>query len=196
LTIGIFLIAGSQQANGAFVVEFDSSQTTVVSNGSEQTFTIDLLITHDGIGDSTFSGITLSLADPGSNLTLSNAANVDFAYPSGAKLMKSMNKNLYYIEGSSTTNFDVTTSATKKFMSIDFTVDASIVSHVFNLDMTLIDAKRGNIMGSLTDSDVSVQSGFFTVMSNASAVPEPSSLLLLSVLVGSGLLSMRQRKNA
>lgn len=189
-----FLLAGVQQADAAFVVEFDSSQTTVVSNGSGQTFTIDLLITHNGIGDSTFSGITIDLVDPGSDLTLSNPANADFAYPAGAKLLKSIHQNLYFIEGSSTTNFDVTTSATKKLMTIDFTIDASIVSHVFNLDMTLRDAKRGNILGSLTDSDVIVQSGFFTVMSNASAVPEPSSLLVFGVLAGASVFRIGRKR--
>jgi len=165
---------------GAITIQFAPSQTTVQSNGSNQTFTIDLLITHDGSADlSTFSGITVDMPDLGTNLVLGNGQEVDFDYPAGAQVKRSSNTNRYSFGASSTTqNYDITQGATKSLMTVDFLLDGSVTSGTFNLDLSLRDAQRDLANnGTLTDtsSEVTVISGLFEV-SSAVAVPEPSIL--------------------
>jgi len=182
--------ASSVQA--AFVLEFDPSQTTVQSNGLNQTFSINMLITHDGSADpSTFSGLSFRLNDPGNGLSYSNAGEVDFDFSQDPQVTFLLGDGSYAIGASSNdTEQNVGFGASQRLMSVDFLLDDSVVSRTFQLDLTLTDAKRGTAnTGGLIDiaDEVTVADGMFTV--TAAAVPEPGNVVLF--LMGIATLLVR-----
>ncbi|TWT96328.1 hypothetical protein [Neorhodopirellula pilleata] len=187
--------AGS--ADAAFVIQFDPSQTTVQSNGSDQVFTIDVLVTHDGLaGPSVFSGFTFRLNDPGTDLSYSNAGEADFAFTQAPIIDLSHNTNLYSLgAASNNTEYTVISGQTKRLMSVDFLLKGSVDSGTFALDLTLVDAKRGTAnTGGMVDisSFTTVMDGLFTV-NNAIAVPEPGTLGVL-VIFGVAMMGSRRKR--
>ncbi len=196
----VFLVVLSSSIyQAAITIQFDPTQTTVQSNGTDQTFSINLLISHDGTASrTTFSGITIDMINPSTELMLDNGQERDFEFDSDPSVKLSNNTGLYSFAGSSTTQqYDIMSGATKTLMTVDFNLDGSVTNRTFNLDLSRRDAKRGLASnGSLTDiaSKVTVFGGLFTVNA-AAAVPEPGSVLLLTFLAMGAIVSRRLRNS-
>lgn len=195
---GVMLALGNSTSQAAFTIQFDPTQTTVQSNGSDQTFSIDLLITHDGTASpTTFSGFTIDMINPGAELVLDNGQELDFDFTNDARAKLSNNTGLYSFGGSSTAQqYDTTAGATRTLMTVDFNLDGSVTNRTFNLDLSLRNASRGLASnGSMTSiaPEVTVMSGFFTV-NGAVAVPEPTSVLFFSLLATGAVISRRSKR--
>lgn len=174
LIAAVSLVAFSTQAQGAFTIQFDPAQTTAIANGSNQTVTVDLIITHSSPGSTTLSGFTIDLVEPSAELTLSNPGVADFAWALPPSISSS--GGVLSLGAGNFGDFDVGADETMRLLSVDFTVDASVTNRTFPLVITLRDANRGTV----TDiaDEFSTVNGNFVV---TSAVPEPSSALLLSL---------------
>ncbi|WP_197454329.1 PEP-CTERM sorting domain-containing protein [Stieleria varia] len=188
----------TRSADAAFVLQFNPGQTTVESNGIDQVFTIDVLVTHDGSAEpSVFSGFTFRLNDPGSNLRYSNAQEADFNFSQTPMVSLSQHTGLYsFGAASNDTEYNVGSGQTMRLMSVDFLLDRSVQSGTFDLDLTLVDAKRGTAnTGGLVDisSFTTVMNGLFTV-NNAVAVPEPSTLAWLLIAGATFIHRSRRRR--
>ncbi|MEM8911632.1 MAG: PEP-CTERM sorting domain-containing protein [Planctomycetota bacterium] len=195
LLAATYILAIPVTSEAAFVIEFAPSQTTVTSNGLDQRVTVDMVIRHDGSPPpAEFSGFTVFMGDTGPNLVIDSVAETDFDYENDASVKQSRHTGLYMLGASSTTQqHSFGSGSTQSLLSVDFLLDGSVNAGVFDLNLTLHDVTTGTANnGSLTSiaNSVTAQNGVFTVL-NATAVPEPSSVLFL---VGTGILAYRRRK--
>jgi hypothetical protein len=180
--------AASATADADIIIAFDPDDLTVLSSGLNQSFAVDLQITHDGPGENTISGFTVDITDPGVGLTITNPTTSPFVW-NFAGPETTFGGGVYSIGASSFTNNTIPADSTVTLATVMFNLDDSISDHVFPLDLSLRDATRDFF--SDISNEVTVTDSSFTVQDGSSAVPEPS--MRLALVIGILLIGMRIR---
>ena len=163
-------------------MQFDASQTSVVSNGTDQFVDVDLLLTYSGSGANTISGFTIFVKDPdpGTALTIPGPVTSTLVWNLGLGVAdQTAGSNRYVIDGSGTINHPIPSD--NVLATVRFKVQGSVVSGSFPLDLTIQNVNSG-VFPNITDitAQVSAVDGNFTV----NAVPEPSGFLFLCLACG------------
>lgn len=171
-------------AEADLVLQFDPSQTSIVSNGADQFVDVDLLLTFSGSGANEISGFTIFVQDPdpGTALTIPGpvTSNLDWSVGLGV-IDQTVGSNRYVITGANADNQSIPSD--NVLATVRFQVEGSVVDGSYPLDLTISNVTGGSL-GSITDitSQVSAVNGSFTV----SAIPEPSGFLFLCLACGLG----------
>ncbi|TWT82988.1 hypothetical protein CA13_44510 [Planctomycetes bacterium CA13] len=188
VALASFICVGS--ADAAFVVKFDPNMTTIVSNGTTQTVSVDLLIDYMDDGNpNTLSAYTFNITDPGTGLTFTNPLAADYAWDFGPSLSMDLAGDSQVLSSNfSSGNFVVPEGSTRSLMTLDFVVDGSVIDQTFPLNLSVLNASR-NLFTDI-ESEFSFDAGQFVVTS----VPEPSTASVLAL--GVGLCTLRRRKRS
>lgn len=192
---GLFSLVCVPMASADIILAFDAADLSVMSNGANQQFNVDLLATHSGPEPNTLSGFTLDIADPGFGLTISNPASSPFAWSLGGPTVTFFG-DVYSIGAAGFTNNTLTANGTTTLATVTFNLDSSVTSQVFPLDLTIRDAAR-DLFTDISSEFSATDSNFTVMNAGAAAVPEPSTYGML--LAGSmifGASRLRERKKA
>ncbi len=158
-------------AEADLVLQFDPSQTSIVSNGADQFVDVDLLLTFSGSGANEISGFTIFVQDPdpGTALTIPGpvTSNLDWSVGLGV-IDQTVGSNRYVITGANADNQSIPSD--NVLATVRFQVEGSVVDGSYPLDLTISNVTGGSL-GSITDitSQVSAVNGSFTVSRNSGA---------------------------
>lgn len=192
-----------QTSAAAFTFSIDPATLVFNGNGNH---TVNVLISHDGTGLSTFSGLTVRFG---------SAADASLSQlPTGA-IINSVTRGAVF--NGELFDFDVTNNdvAMSTLTAADSDVGASQTVTLFTMEFNLqnrqsydigVDfrgAQRGNLLPFGSPSLIDISDEFFNpnspntdfqfTLTNAVAVPEPGSLLVLAGM-GAGGVYFRKRK--
>jgi hypothetical protein len=172
-------LADGNQAFAAFTVQFDPTQSSAVSNGTTQTFSIDLLMQYINDGSpGTLSSFTFDIADPGVGLTFANPGVADVVWELGPSLSTiGAVSSVGAFNVTSPTDVVLTDGQTIRLMTLDFVLDGSITNASFPLLLSFQDANR-DPFAPIDASEFQFPAGVFTV----TAVPEPTGLCAIALL--------------
>lgn len=173
-----FLSFQSNMLKADLILSFAEKDLTVKSNGQDQSFTVGINVSHDGIGDFSLSGFTLEVKNPGFGLIITEPASSPYDWDFGPSVSQKGNGD-FEIGALDTQDFDFLDGGTTLLASVTFELDKSVISKTFDLDLTVTEAVRGGFNDVL--SEVSATDGMFVVTS--SAVPEPGSIVLCGILL-------------
>ena len=166
-------------AFGDFLLGFDPDQLTVVSNGSEQVFSVDVIAIHDGQGANTISGFTLDVGDTGTDLTLTGPATSPFTWSLGPPSIVRHQSGDYSIGAAHFSNHALNFNDVDILATVQFVLPAHVENAVIPLDLSIRDANRDGFFD-ISSEVGAIQGQQFVV----NAIPEPSGgiLLLLAIL--------------
>ena len=179
-TMAFCLIAlGSKVSHADFVLSFDPSQLKVQATGGVVHQTVDLLITHDGVGSNLFSIYEIEL-NPAARVTIAEGliTTSDFTFDLGHQVLSSAPWSI--LGANNVANNSVTFGGTNLLARLSLTIDTSAgVPTSIDLLPTMVNATRGGVGG----TDITSEFTITPASLNITAVPEPSSLALVATIL-------------
>lgn len=179
----------SATAEGAILMFFDPDDLSVVSNGTDQTIDLGILIEYQAPGEDTLSGFTLDHSESSPDLEVIPGGSFasDFTWGIGQGVTASS------ISGSNFANHTIDSSGTQLLGTLQYTLDQSFTSGSIPIALTFNNAQR-DFATPIPASEIIVTGGTLEV----SAIPEPSSTLVLLGMSACGfaVAIRRRRKNA
>ena len=168
--------------------QFDPSQTSIVSNGSDQFVDVDLLLNYvDGdSGDAKkISSFTILVydPDPSDGLTIPGPFTSPLTWENGPTIVDFTDSFTpgYYFMDATNTSIEHPIPSDNVLATARFKVAGSVVSGSYPLDLFIVGVNSGTAPTIINITDqASAINGTFTV----SAVPEPSAFLFLSLVCG------------
>ena len=187
----LFALGAMNYCLGAFVISFEQSDLKTVGPGP-LTQPVNVLVTHDGTGASTFSSLSFDIGveQTDGSVTLNDDATPN--NPLGFDLadINATTASFADLGAMDDANVDIGSGSTVTLTTLSFDVPDG-VSGEFPISLSLAGATRG---GFLNQEDIASE---FTVNGGTlqvSAVPEPSSFVVLTGLVCGGTAVARRRK--
>ncbi len=199
LSVALHQLLFCQESEAAFTLSIDPATLTFNGAGAH---TVNVLITHDGTGESTFSGMSLKFGEVANASlgVLPVGATINGATRGSVFVGESFDFDVENNRVSMVTiaaaNSDVGVSQTATLFSLQFTL-ADLPS--FNIGVDFVGAQRNPALSGLIEigdeffNPNSDTTDFQFTLTNSVAVPEPSSFLALAGLSVAGLYYRRRK---
>lgn len=212
LSAGMLMACAVQTCSAAFIISADTGDLRF--NGPS-TISVDFILTHDGVGPSTFSNFTFRFGEVGDSNSGGDPAGLSFVgatlneniglagYPLGGAFVNFVfapdNNQVTMVNTAPTAAFanaDLGPGGSDVLFTLDIEVDGTQTSYEF--EGFVFEAFRGGLDASFTEisDDWSFPGGLRTGTILVTAIPEPGSMLALGGLAAIGALRMRRRKAA
>ena len=200
--VALASIAGSKSVHAEFALAADPADLTFNGAGMH---TVDFLITHNGVGQTTLSGYTIRFGSPAdASQGLLPAGVTAVSATEGLVLPGTLGSTKLFDFNSSTNTVGASSFAgdatvpnggTETLFSLDLNL-GSDPSYTFGVDFQ--NAQRGGLFASQVGSEFfnpnSATTDFsFTLTNTLAAVPEPSSILTAATLGFAGVFYRRRR---
>lgn len=191
VTMAFGLIAfGAKVSHADFVLSFDPSQLEVQATGGVVHQTVDLLITHDGVGSNLLTQYEMFLSPTNRALQLVSGPVLgsDYVFSDG-HVVSGNSPGPWILSGSNNNIDNLITSSESLLATIRFSIDtAAFPSGQLAINPSLDSAFRSG--GVDVTGQFTINAASFSV----TAVPEPSSILLVSCIAGIGILLRNRRR--
>jgi len=178
-TIAVSSIGVTSHCFADFKIFLNPSELTVDRQAlgvGELILSVDLIIMHDGVDESSLIGLTLDLVTD-APITLLNDASLDnplnFGFPPNA--------NSGRIALASLADIDIGNSRSERLTTLQFLIPDTVPFGDFLVSLDLIEAKRGFFPQVDIRPEFSTTSGMIRV--TAVDVPEPSSVALMEAVL-------------
>ncbi len=173
-------LAFNGPVRAGLIINFDPGDLSVLATGGVVVQSVDLYISHDGLGSNQFSAYDIQVT-PGNNaVTLLSApiTNSDFTFDFVHGVSGSAPGPYLITGGSLAANVSVISGGQNLLATIQMNIDTSLVSSgTIDLGAVLTRAERGGFFGVNILGEVSLLPAQLTIAS----VPEPSSVALLAI---------------
>lgn len=179
-----------QQCEAGFILSLNESDLQADGPGPLSR-NVDLIISHDGNGENTTNSFTIDFTLD-SPLTLADSNNTTDDNPLGFNIGAVVLDNSASF-ASFGANVVVPNGGSTRVTTLQFGVPEGINDQSFNIGLTLVDASRANgFLQNDISGEFTVQNAVFTV--NATAVPEPASVLAIGLIAAVGIVRTRRVK--
>ena len=191
LSVIICLVASSRSAQAGFVITLDAADTTAIG-GSAFQLPVDVIITHDTLGESTFSSISFDVAIDMTGGMVSLADDLDPNNPlnfDSAEIFSGTASFSNFAQDD-TANVDIGNGGTAILTTLTFDIPANTFGS-FPVNISFVQATRGGFLA----QDELDATEFILVDSSlvVTAVPEPTSGVLVAGIFCAAL-SIRRRR--
>lgn len=184
----------STPARAGFILTFDSADLAVVPTGGMVTKGLNLRIKYDGNGSNQFSGYDLEIGPASSRVFVIEGlvTNSDFAFDLGHRTFGGGSP--WHLSGENlASNLTVASDGTNLLAQIFLQIDTSSgIPSTINLAPAIQSANRNGLIGDDITSEFSVTPAMLSI----SAVPEPSSSLLVALVLGGAFCRCLMRRRA
>lgn len=177
LSMFVATLASMSTAYAGLIISFNPTDLIVNPTGGAVTKSIDMLITHDGVGSNLFSVYEIEL-NPTSRVSIAQGpiSTSDFTFTHGHQVVSEAPWSILGVNNS--VNHSVSFGGTNLLARLWFTIDTSAgIPSSIDLKPTMLNATRGGLLGTDITSEFTIMPASLTI----AAVPEPSSLALLSI---------------
>ena len=166
-------------ASAGLVISFRPADLVVNATGGMVNQSVDMLISHDGVGSNLFSVYEIEL-NPAARVSIAEGPITisDFTFDLGHEVLSSAPWSI--LGANSVANHSVTFGGTDLLARLNLIIDTSPgVPNSIDLLPTLVNATRGGLFGTDIRSEFTISPASLSI----SAVPEPSSLSLVALMM-------------
>jgi hypothetical protein len=177
-TLAVFFCSVST-ASAGLIISFNPSDLIVNPTGGMVVQSVDMFITHDGVGSNVFSVYEIEL-NPASRVAIAEGpiTTSDFVFDLGHQVVSSAPWSI--LGANNATNNTVTFDGTDLLARLTLSIDTSAgVPSSIDLQPTMLNATRGGILGTVITSEFTITPASLII----TAVPEPSSFALVAMIL-------------
>lgn len=184
----ILIALGSKVSHADFVLSFDPSQLKVQATGGVVHKTVDLLITHDGVGSNLLTQYEMFFSPTNRALQLVSGPVLGSDYVFAQHAVSGNSPGPWILSASNNDIDKLIASSESLLATIRFSIDtAAFPSGQLAINPSLDSAFRSG--GVDVTGQFTINAASFSV----TAVPEPSSILLVTCIAGIGVLLRNRR---